>query len=93
MNPDKQRLIWKEVTTRQRDIAKTMMFLDNSGVSDTADLMYELSDKYSWKKIDDAVESLSKNMGEKLDFENLTRGQLYALKTWLETRDTLIRLD
>ena len=93
MNPDKQRLIWKEVTTRQRDIAKTMMFLDNSGISDTADLMYELSDKYTWKKIDDAVESLSKSMGEKLEFENLTRGQLYALKTWLETRDTLIRLD
>lgn len=93
MKPEKQKLLWKEMTRRQRDIAKTMMFLDNSGVTDTADLMFELSDKYSWKKIDEAVDSMSQKLGEELKFEDLTRGQLYALKTWLETRDTLIMLD
>lgn len=92
MRPEKQKLIWSQVVSRQKKIAKTLMFLDNSGVTDTADLTFELSDKYSWSKIDEALAGISENLGEELKFENLTRGQLYVLKSWLETRDTMIML-
>ena len=88
MSSAKQKLIWGEVAQRQKKIAKTLLFINNSGASDTVDLMFEISDKYSWKEIDSALEGISKNMDENLQFEDLTRGQMYSLQTWLETKKT-----
>ena len=93
MSPKKQRLLWGDMVKEKRDIAKTMLYLDNSSATDTTDLMYQMSDKYSWKQIDTALETMSKNLGEPLEFESLSRGQMYVLQTWLETAETRARLE
>lgn len=92
-SPEKQKLRWKKLVSDKKEIAKTMLYIDSSGITDTIDLSYEVSSKYSWKKIDKALNGLSKTMPEKLKFEDLDRAQLYGLLSWLETADTRALLD
>ena len=81
----RQRLWWKGVLKRSKELAKTFLYLQYSGPTDTLDLQHELSKKYTAKKIDDAIESLRFNG----DLGDMNRSELYVLKTFMETEDTL----
>tara|TARA_R110002020_G_scaffold276100_1_gene491396 strand:+ start:2439 stop:5894 length:3456 start_codon:yes stop_codon:yes gene_type:complete len=86
LETDRQRLYWKkEVLPRAKETAKTFLYLQYSGATDTLDLQYELSEKYTSKKIDSAIEDLKFDG----DFGDMNRGELYVLKTFLETEDKL----
>ena len=70
-----------------------MLYVDNSDANDTAGIMYELASKYSFKKIDNALDSMSETTKEELKFEDLSVEQLYTLRDWLSTADTRSLLD
>jgi hypothetical protein len=86
---ERQRLYWTtEILPEAKELAKSFLYLQYSGPLDTIDLQYELSNKYSNKKIDDAVKELNfdGNIGD------MTRAELYVLKEYLSTVDQIQRL-
>ena len=70
---------------KAKELAKTFLYLQYSGPTDTLDLQYELSQKYTSKKIDEAIESLKFDG----DFGDMNRAELHVIKTFLETDDKL----
>ena len=86
LGTEKQRLYWKkDVLPKAKELAKTFLYLQYSGPTDTLDLQYELSQKYTSKKIDEAIESLKFDG----DFGDMNRAELHVIKTFLETDDKL----
>jgi len=92
-SPKKQELKWKDLVRQKKQVAETMLYVDNSDANDTAGIMYELANKYSFKKIDKALDSMSETTKEELKFEDLSVEQLYTLRDWLSTADTRSLLD
>ena len=92
-SPKKQELKWKDLVRQKKQVAETMLYVDNSDANDTAGIMYELASKYSFKKIDNALDSMSETTKEELKFEDLSVEQLYTLRDWLSTADTRSLLD
>ena len=86
---ERQRLYWTtEILPEAKELAKSFLYLQYSGPLDTIDLQYELSNKYSNKKIDDAVKELNFNG----NIGDMTRAELYVLKEYLSTVDQIQRL-
>jgi hypothetical protein len=86
LGTEKQRLYWKkDILPKAKELAKTFLYLQYSGPTDTLDLQYELSQKYTSKKIDEAIESLKFDGG----FGDMDRAELHVIKTFLETDDKL----
>jgi hypothetical protein len=83
-----QRTYWeKEVLPKAKSLAKTFLAMQFSGPLDTIDLQYELSQKYTRDDLNDAIEEL--NLEDGGDFGDMTRGQLFLIKSYLETVDSL----
>ena len=91
LNTETARKFWKDnVVKEAKEMAKSFLYIKNSGVSDTMDLQFELAstNKYSVQDLNEGL----KELNFKVNFDELTRPQLFMLKEYLEFRDTLLEL-
>lgn len=94
MSLEEQRSVWKKAVSASAKDAKLLMRLkgqDQAGWLESykADYQHAILSSYSQKNINKALKELE----YKKDFEDLERGQLLVLDSYLETRDLMIELD
>jgi len=83
-----QRRYWKsEVLPKAKSLAKSFLALQYSGPTDTIDLQYQLSQKYTGTDLNNAIKELNFEDGK--DLGDLNRGQLFLVQEYLNTVDSL----
>ena len=88
MSTQDQRRYWKsEVLPKAKSLAKSFLALQYSGASDTLDLQFQLSQKYTRTDLNNAIEELNFEGDE--DLGDLNRGQLFLVQQYLDTVDNL----
>jgi hypothetical protein len=90
LDQEGKKIAWKDKIEKSKELAKTFLYLQYSGPVETIGLQYELASKYNMKEIKKALQDL-KSIQD--DFENLTRGELEVLRSYLSTKDDLKKLE
>ena len=90
LDQEGKKIAWKDKIEKSKELAKTFLYMQYSGPVETIGLQYELASKYNMKEIKKALQDL-KSIQD--DFENLTRGELEVLRSYLSTKDDLKKLE
>jgi hypothetical protein len=90
LDQEGKKIAWKDKIEKSKELAKTFLYMQYSGPVETIGLQYELASKYNMKEVKKALQDL-KSIQD--DFENLTRGELEVLRSYLSTKDDLKKLE